>query len=41
LHYKAIEEHWVLPEHRKLFLKKIFPDWKILKFNDSISFDSN
>ena len=41
LHYQAIEEHWVLPEHRKLFLKKIFPDWKILKFNESISFNSN
>ena len=41
LHYKAIEENWVLPEHRKLFLKKIFPDRKILKFNENISFDSN
>ena len=41
LHYQAIEEHWVQPEHRKLFLKKIFPDWKILKFNENISFESN
>ena len=41
LHYKAIEENWILPEHRKLFLKKIFPDWKILKFNENISFKSN
>ena len=41
LHYKAIEENWILPEHRKLFLKKIFPNWKILKFNENISFKSN
>ena len=41
LHYKAIEEYWTLPEHRKLFLKKIFPEWKILKFDKNISFTSN
>ena len=41
LHYKAIEEYWTLPGHRKLFLKKIFPEWKILKFDKNISFTSN
>ena len=41
IHYQAIEKYWVLPEHRKLFLKKIFQDWKIQKFNNNISFNSN
>jgi len=33
LHYAKIEEYWILPEHRKLFLKKIFPERKIQKYN--------
>ena len=31
-HYQAIQELWILPEHRKLFLKDFFPDRKIEKF---------
>jgi ribonuclease HII len=38
LHYEAIEKYGVLPEHRKLFLKKIFPNWKIHNFNTKNSF---
>lgn len=32
-HYQAIEHYGISEIHRKLFLKKIFPDWKIKKFN--------
>lgn len=32
-HYAAIEQFWVLKEHRKLFLKKSFPNRKPEKFN--------
>ena len=38
LHYESIEKYWLLPEHRKLFLKKIFPERKIQKYDDKISF---
>lgn len=27
-HFAAIKQHGILKEHRKLFLKKSFPDWK-------------
>lgn len=32
-HYQAIEKHWISPEHRKLFLKKLIPEWKISSFD--------
>jgi len=41
LHYEAIETHWVLKEHRKLFLKKIFPNRKIQKYDYNTSFSIN
>lgn len=31
-HYQAIEQYGICPIHRKLFLKKYFPDWKIKKW---------
>lgn len=38
LHYSNINQYGTLPQHRKLFLKKIFPEWKIQKFNISNNF---
>lgn len=32
-HYAAIEQFWVLKEHRKLFLKKSFPNRKLESFD--------
>lgn len=33
-HYQAIEQYGICPLHRKLFLKKYFPDWKIKKWEE-------
>lgn len=33
-HYEAIEQYGICPLHRKLFLKKYFPDWKIKKWEE-------
>ena len=33
-HYQAIEQYGICPIHRKLFLKKYFPDWKIKKWEE-------
>jgi len=32
LHMDMIEKYWICPIHRKLFLKKLFPEHKIKKF---------
>lgn len=37
LHYEMIEKFWTCQEHRKLFLKKLIPEWKISPFNDEIT----
>lgn len=33
-HYEKIEQYGICPIHRKLFLKKYFPDWKIKKWEE-------
>ena len=33
-HYQAIEQYGICPIHRKLFLKRYFPDWKIKKWEE-------
>lgn len=37
-HYEKIKIFWVSSQHRKLFLKKIFPEWKIQNFDSSLLF---
>ena len=41
LHYEAIENYWVLKDHRKLYLKKIFPERKIKNYDKNLSFSLN
>lgn len=37
-HYQQIQQLGICPEHRKLFLKKMIPDWQITSFDRDIPF---
>lgn len=33
MHYQALEDYGITNQHRKLFLKKMIPEWKIIPFD--------
>lgn len=37
-HYEQIQQLGICPEHRKLFLKKMIPDWQITSFDRETPF---
>lgn len=40
-HYQKIDQFWTCNEHRRLFLKKLFPNGKLEKFDWNLPFTEN